>query len=42
MAEKLDMFYARELGYVDSEIDAFLERAFYSTFTREMLKGRLP
>lgn len=27
------LYHARELGYVDCEIDAFLERAFYSTFT---------
>jgi len=27
------LYHARELGYTDSEIDAFLERAFYSTFT---------
>jgi len=27
------LYHARELGYTDTEIDAFLERAFYSTFT---------
>ena len=27
------LYHARELGYTDDEIDAFLERAFYSTFT---------
>ena len=27
------LYHARELGYTDQEIDAFLERAFYSTFT---------
>ncbi|MEA1964497.1 MAG: hydroxylamine reductase, partial [Candidatus Aerophobetes bacterium] len=27
------LYHARELGYTDLEIDAFLERAFYSTFT---------
>ncbi len=27
------LYHARELGYSDTEIDAFLERAFYSTFT---------
>ncbi len=27
------LYHARELGYTDSEIDAFLERAFYATFT---------
>jgi len=27
------LYHARELGYTDSEIDAFLERVFYSTFT---------
>ena len=27
------LYHARELGYVDGEIDAFLERSFYSTFT---------
>ncbi len=27
------LYHARELGFVDQEIDAFLERAFYSTFT---------
>ena len=27
------LYHARELGYTDPEIDAFLERAFYSTFT---------
>lgn len=27
------LYHARELGYTDSEIDAFLERAFYSTLT---------
>jgi len=27
------LYHARELGYTDNEIDAFLERAFYSTFT---------
>lgn len=27
------LYHARELGYTDTEIDAFLERGFYSTFT---------
>jgi len=27
------LYHARELGYTDTEIDAFLERAFYATFT---------
>jgi hydroxylamine reductase len=27
------LYHARELGYSDGEIDAFLERSFYSTFT---------
>jgi len=27
------LYHARELGYTDTQIDAFLERAFYSTFT---------
>jgi len=27
------LYHARELGFTDSEIDAFLERAFYATFT---------
>ncbi len=27
------LYHARELGYTDTEIDAFLERVFYSTFT---------
>jgi hydroxylamine reductase len=27
------LYHARELGYTDGEVDAFLERAFYSTFT---------
>jgi len=27
------LYHARELGYTDPEIDAFLERAFYATFT---------
>lgn len=27
------LYHARELGYTDSEIDAFLERGFYSTLT---------
>ena len=27
------LYHARELGYTDTEIDAFLKRAFYSTFT---------
>ena len=27
------LYHARELGYTDSEIDAFVERAFYATFT---------
>ena len=27
------LYHARELGYTDPEINAFLERAFYSTFT---------
>jgi len=28
------LYHARELGYTDTEIDAFLERVFYSTFTQ--------
>jgi len=28
------LYHARELGYTDTEIDAFLERAFYATFTQ--------
>ena len=28
------LYHARELGYVDTDIDAFLERAFYATFTQ--------
>lgn len=27
------LYHARELGYTDNEIDAFIERAFYATFT---------
>lgn len=27
------LYHARELGYTDPEIDAFMERAFYATFT---------
>jgi len=27
------LYHARELGYTNTEIDAFLERVFYSTFT---------
>ena len=27
------LYHARELGYTDSDIDAFLERSFYATFT---------
>lgn len=27
------LYHARELGYTDTEIDAFLEKAFYTTFT---------
>ena len=27
------LYHARELGYTDTEIDAFLERVFYATFT---------
>lgn len=27
------LYHARELGFVDNEVDAFLERAFYATFT---------
>jgi hydroxylamine reductase len=27
------LYHARELGYTDSEIDAFLEKVFYATFT---------
>lgn len=27
------LYHARELGYTDPEIDAFLEKAFYTTFT---------
>ncbi|HHH79522.1 MAG TPA: hydroxylamine reductase [Thermoplasmatales archaeon] len=27
------LYHARELGYTDPEVDAFLERVFYSTFT---------
>jgi len=27
------LYHARELGYTDTKIDAFLERAFYATFT---------
>lgn len=27
------LYHARELGYADPEVDAFLERAFYSTLT---------
>ena len=28
------LYHARELGYTDTELDAFLERAFYATFTQ--------
>jgi len=28
------LYHARELGYTDSDIDAFLERVFYATFTQ--------
>jgi len=28
------LYHARELGYTDNKIDAFLERAFYATFTQ--------
>ncbi|MBA7699781.1 Hydroxylamine reductase [subsurface metagenome] len=28
------LYHARELGYTDTEVDAFLERAFYATFTQ--------
>ena len=28
------LYHARELGYTDTQIDAFLERAFYATFTQ--------
>ncbi|MEE9520429.1 MAG: hypothetical protein V3V43_01790, partial [Dehalococcoidales bacterium] len=28
------LYHARELGYVDTDIDAFLERVFYATFTQ--------
>jgi len=28
------LYHARELGYTNTEIDAFLERVFYSTFTQ--------
>ncbi|MHC1578445.1 MAG: hydroxylamine reductase [Dehalococcoidia bacterium] len=28
------LYHARELGYTDTEIDAFLERVFYATFTQ--------
>ena len=28
------LYHARELGYTETEIDAFLERAFYATFTQ--------
>jgi len=27
------LYHARELGYTDTEIDGFLERTFYATFT---------
>jgi len=27
------LYHARELGYTDTELDGFLERAFYATFT---------
>lgn len=27
------LYHARELGYTDDEVDAFMERAFYATFT---------
>ncbi len=27
------LYHARELGYTDDEVDSFLERAFYATFT---------
>jgi hydroxylamine reductase len=28
------LYHARELGHTDTEIDAFLERVFYATFTQ--------
>jgi hydroxylamine reductase len=28
------LYHGRELGYTDTEVDAFLERAFYATFTQ--------
>ena len=28
------LYHARELGYTETEVDAFLERAFYATFTQ--------
>jgi len=28
------LYHARELGYTDTEVDAFLERAFYASFTQ--------
>jgi hydroxylamine reductase len=28
------LYHARELGYTDTEVDAFLERALYATFTQ--------
>jgi hydroxylamine reductase len=28
------LYHARELGYTDTEIDSFLERVFYATFTQ--------
>lgn len=28
------LYHARELGYTDSEVDGFLEKAFYATFTQ--------
>lgn len=33
------LYHARELGYTDTEVDAFLERAFYSTFTNVNFDG---
>ncbi len=28
------LYHARELGYTDSEVDGFIEKAFYATFTQ--------
>ena len=33
------LYHARELGYTNPEMDAFLERAFYSTFTNVNFDG---